>query len=218
MSHPPLKSIIPDVVYDGSFTLVQGDKLVIASHNKGKVKEIQELLEPFHLNILCATDLSLEEPVEDAETFVENALIKARFVAKASGLPALADDSGLCVYALGGDPAVHSARWGGENKDFTLAMERVESALSGFEDRSAFFITVLALALPDGREVTFTGRLEGTLIYPPRGENGFGYDPVFIPLIEENNRTLAEIPSEEKNAISHRADAFKKLLKSGVFA
>lgn len=187
-----------------------GGRLVIASHNAGKVREIGELLAPFGAEVVSAGDLNLPEPEEDGETFVDNALIKARAAALGSGLPALADDSGLAVAALGGDPGVRSARWAGPGKDFRVAMEKVEKALAGKDDRRAHFACVLALCWPDGHCETFEGRVDGTLAWPPRGEKGFGYDPVFVPNGYEI--TFAEMEPAKKHEMSHRADAFRKLV------
>ncbi len=199
-------------------------KLVIASHNAGKVREIRTLLAPFGIEPISAGDLNLPEPEETGITFAENALIKAHASAKAANLPALADDSGLCVDALGGAPGVYTADWaerqsfetsafGGKGRDWYMAMGKVEGKLAeqGPDvDRSAYFACTLALAWPDGYEEVFEGKVHGDLVWPPRGTLGFGYDPVFSP----NGRTqsFAELAPEEKHAMSHRADAFKKLV------
>lgn len=190
-------------------------KLVIASHNQGKVREIRALLAPFGIEPVSADDLGLPQPEETGTTFAENALIKARASASGSGIVALADDSGLCVDALDGDPGVYTANWAETptGRDWYLAMEKVETKLAvlGAEvDRSAHFVCMLALAWPDGEAVLFEGRVAGHLTWPPRGEMGFGYDPVFVP--ERHDLTFAEIPTEAKHAISHRADAFAKLV------
>ncbi len=189
-----------------------GGELVIASHNPGKVAEIGALLSPFGAKVVSAGALGLPEPVEDGETFLANAEIKARSAASRSGLPALADDSGLVVPALGGDPGIRSARWAGPDKDFSLAMEKVEAALKGKDDRSAHFTCALALCWPDGPCETFEGAVYGDLIWPGRGEQGFGYDPVFRP--EGHDMTFGEMDPAAKQAISHRARAFSKLLKA----
>lgn len=189
---------------------LSNEEIVIASHNKGKVKEISELLEPFAQKFYSANDLNLDEPEETETTFVGNALLKARAAAKSSGKVALADDSGLAVNALGGDPGIYSARWAGEPRDFNHAMKRVHDELGDNPDRSASFICVLALAWPDGREEVFEGRVDGDIVWPPKGAKGFGYDPIFIAT--GMDKTFAEIEPEEKHRISHRADAFKKLL------
>jgi XTP/dITP diphosphohydrolase len=195
-------------------------KLVIASHNAGKVREIRALLEPFGIEPVSAGDLSLPEPKETGTTFAENALLKAHASAKASGLPALADDSGLCVAALGGAPGVYTADWaerqayeGGPGRDWYMAMGKVEGKLAELGpdvDRSGYFICTLALAWPDGHTEVFEGRVHGTLTWPPRGTFGFGYDPVFVPM--GRAETFAELDPAEKHAMSHRADAFAKLV------
>lgn len=197
-----------------------GGSLVIATHNAGKLKEISALLEPYGLKCLSAGSLGLPEPPETGKTFVENALIKARASAEASGLVALADDSGLSVDALDGRPGVYTADWaerqwfeGEPGRDWYMAMGKVEGLLAqqGPDvDRSAAFHCVLALAWPDGEHAVYEGIAPGSLTWPPRGELGFGYDPVFVP--EGSDRTFAEIEPEQKHAISHRADAFAKLV------
>jgi len=185
-------------------------KLVIASHNQGKVREIADLLAPFGVEIVSAGELGLDEPEETGGSFIENAELKARAAAEASGLPALADDSGLAVNALDGAPGIYSARWAGPEKDFTLAMERVHEAMEQALDRGARFVCALSLAWPDGHVESFEGTVSGTLIWPPRGTKGFGYDPMFIP--KGHDLTFGEMEPEAKHAISHRADAFKKLI------
>lgn len=187
-----------------------GGKLVIASHNPGKVREIGELLAPFGAEVISASELGLPEPVEDGDTFVANAEIKAIAAAKAANLPALADDSGLAVHALGGDPGIYSARWAGPDKDFSLAMKKVEEALENKEDRSAHFACALTLCWPDGHMESFEGQVHGTMTWPPRGDKGFGYDPTFIA--DGMDITFAEMDPAAKHAISHRASAFKKLV------
>lgn len=187
-----------------------GKKIVVASHNEGKVREIRELLEPRGIEVLSAKELALPEPDETGETFEANAALKAIAAAKASGKVALADDSGLSVTALGGEPGIYSARWAGPGKDFRVAMKAVNDKLGNSVDRSASFICVLALAWPDGHVETFQGEIEGTLTWPPRGEKGFGYDPIFIP--QGDTRTYAEIEPAEKHETSHRAKAFAKLV------
>jgi XTP/dITP diphosphohydrolase len=184
-----------------------GRRLVIASHNPGKVREIAALIEPFGIAAVSAGALGLAEPEETGNSFEENAGLKAR-AAAASGLPALADDSGLVVPALSGMPGIHSARWAGEARDFRSAMERVEREL-GDRDRRAYFVAVLALAWPDGHEELFRGEVAGRLVWPPRGERGFGYDPIFRP--EGRNETFGEMEPGEKYQSSHRARAFEKL-------
>ncbi len=187
-----------------------GGKLVIASHNPGKVGEIADLLAPFGAEVISAGDLGLPEPVEDGLTFIANAEIKARAAAEASGLPALADDSGLAVHALDGAPGIYSARWAGPGKDFHAAMRKVEEQLENKADRSAHFACALSLCWPDGHLETFEGQVHGSLVWPPRGDRGFGYDPAFVA--DGLDLTFAEMDPEAKHAISHRAVAFKKLV------
>ena len=198
-----------------------GGKLVIATHNAGKLKEISALLAPHGVECLSAGALGLPEPPETGTTFAENALIKARAAAEASGIPALADDSGLCVNALGGRPGVYTADWaerqrfeGPPGRDWYMAMGKVEGLLceQGDDvDRACWFACVLAIAWPDGESAVYEGRANGTLTWPPRGTMGFGYDPVFVPV--GGTQTFAELDPEQKHAISHRADAFAKLVK-----
>lgn len=191
--------------------LKSGDRLLVASHNKGKVREITELLRAYGIEVVSATDLDLPEPDETGKSFAGNAELKACAAAELSGLPALSDDSGIEVHALDGEPGIYSARWAGEEKDFEAAMGRVEVALCEKdartpEKRGANFTCALALAMPDGTCETFEGKVFGTMVWPPRGENGFGYDPVFLP--EGGELTFGEMEPEEKHAISHRARAF----------
>ncbi|TPG22322.1 RdgB/HAM1 family non-canonical purine NTP pyrophosphatase [Sphingomonas koreensis] len=188
-------------------------KLVIASHNDGKVREICDLLAPHGIETVSAGALGLPEPEETGTTFVANAELKARAAADLSGLPALADDSGLCVEALNGDPGIFSARWAGEGRDFNEAMRRVENAIAVTGDdpsRDAHFVCALALAWPDGHVEWFEGRVDGTLVWPPRGDKGFGYDAMFLPV--GGDQTFGEIDPDAKHAISHRADAFRQLV------
>lgn len=185
-------------------------ELVIASHNAGKVREIGELLAPLGVTARAAGALGLPEPEETEDSFAGNALLKARAAAAAAGLPALADDSGLAVRALGGDPGIHSARWAGPERDFAAAMAKVNRALGEAADRRAAFICALALARPGGAEAVFEGTVAGTLTWPPRGGRGFGYDPVFVP--DGHETTFGEMEPAAKHAISHRARAFAKLL------
>ena len=185
-------------------------KLIIATHNPGKLREISALVVPFGMETLSAGDLGLIEPEEDGATFLANVRIKAHAAAQATKLPALADDSGLCVAALDGQPGIYSARWAGPRKDFRIAMERVQLALGDSTDRRATFVCWLALAWPDGHEEVFEGLVRGTLTWPPRGDRGFGYDPVFIP--EGHAITFGEMDPDAKHAISHRAVAFNKLV------
>lgn len=188
-------------------------KLVIASHNQGKVREIGELLAPFGIETVSAGALGLPEPPETGTSFIANAELKARAATDLSGLPALADDSGLCVEALGGDPGIFSARWAGEDKDFGLAMRLVHEAMEREGPdvgRDAHFICALSLAWPDGHVESFEGRVDGLIVWPPRGTQGFGYDPIFQPL--GRAETFGEIEPDEKHAMSHRADAFRQLV------
>ena len=195
-------------------------RLVVATHNAGKLREIEELLSPFGIETLGAAALGLGEPEETGSTFRANAILKAQAAAHGSGLVALADDSGLCVDALDGAPGIYSARWAGPKKDFGAAMARVERELkarSALPPWRAAFISVLALAWPDGAVETFEGRVDGDLVFPPRGTAGFGYDPIFRP--DGHDRTFGEMSSEEKHgipadgslALSHRARAFQML-------
>ena len=183
---------------------------MIATHNKGKLAEIDDLLRPFGIEVVGAGDLGLPEPEETGDSFEANAILKANAAAKASHLPALADDSGLVVPALGGEPGIYSARWAGPERDFSLAMRTVEERLGGKSDRRAHFVAALALAWPDRHVEVFRGEVHGVLVWPPRGSKGFGYDPMFQP--EGDTRTFGEIEPEEKHRISHRADAFRKLV------
>lgn len=195
-------------------------KLVIATHNAGKLKEISELLQPYGIECISAGALGLPEPPETGKTFAENALIKARAAAEASGLPALADDSGLSVAALDGRPGVYTADWaerqwfeGEPGRDWYMAMGKVEGMLcaqGADASRYAWFSCVLALAWPDGESAVYEGRVDGSLTWPPRGKMGFGYDPVFVP--KGRQQTFAELSPKEKHAMSHRANAFAKLV------
>jgi XTP/dITP diphosphohydrolase len=191
-------------------TLDRGSRLVLASHNRGKLTELADLLRPHGVEVVSAGALGLPEPVEDAPDFVGNARIKALAAARASGLPALSDDSGFCVAALGGAPGVHSARWAGEAKDFAAAMARVNAEMADARDRRAWFIAALCLAWPDGHTETFLGRVDGMATWPPRGGRGFGYDPMFVPA--GSATTFGELEAADKHAISHRARAFAQML------
>ena len=190
--------------------------LVAASHNAGKVREIGDLMAPYRIDVTAAAELGLPEPEENGTTFRANAEIKAQAAAAASGLPALADDSGLVIDALDGAPGIRSARWAGPGKDFALAMQRVEEGLRKAspsiheQDRRAHFAAALALAWPDGHVETFEGAVHGTLVWPPRGDRGFGYDPMFVP--NGYTVTFGEMAAAEKHRISHRANAFRKLV------
>ncbi|MDE2363013.1 MAG: RdgB/HAM1 family non-canonical purine NTP pyrophosphatase [Hyphomicrobiales bacterium] len=198
-------------------------KIVIATHNAGKLREMRELLAPYRIEAVSAGDLCLAEPEETGADFVANALIKARAAAQASGLPAFADDSGLCVDALGGAPGVYSARWAGDTKDFYAAMDRIRrevEATGASQPWRAHFVSALAVCWPDGHVETVEGRVDGDLVFPPRGTAGFGYDPCFLP--DGHDRTFGEMTTEEKHgipvdgsrALSHRARAFQELAKA----
>lgn len=190
------------------------NKLIVASHNPGKVSEIGALLAPFGLQVVSAGDLGLPEPVEDGETFLANADIKSLAAAKAGNLPALADDSGLSVDALGGEPGIHSARWAGVNKDFTTAMETIINKAddADFGNRAAHFVCALSLAWPDGHVEHFEGKVFGDLIWPMRGKEGFGYDPIFMP--EGYEITFGEMDPAKKQEMSHRANAFQLMINA----
>jgi len=185
-------------------------RLVIASHNTGKIREIGDRLQDFDIEIVSAGALDLPEPEETGTTFVANARLKAEAAATGSGLPALADDSGLAVAALGGAPGIYSARWAGETKDFEAAMRQVHDKIGDDTDRGAEFVCALALAWPDGHVEIFEGTVDGDLVWPPRGEKGFGYDPIFVP--KGYDLTFGEFEPSDKHRISHRADAFAKLV------
>lgn len=192
-----------------------GGRLVIASHNKGKLHEIAALLEPFHIEAVSSLALGLPEPAETGHSFVANAILKAKAAAIAAEMPALADDSGLCVWALDGAPGIYSARWAGEDRNFERAMLRVEQELrekgaTGPASRRASFVCALSLVWPDGETKSFEGRIDGTLVYPPRGTLGFGYDPMF--LADGYEETFGEMEPVKKHAISHRARAFAQLV------
>lgn len=192
-------------------------KLLVASHNPGKVREINALIEPFGLEAVSAAELNIPEPVEDGDTFAANAAIKALACAKAANMPALSDDSGLEVDALGGEPGIYSARWGGENKDFDMAMEKVHLALekagaTSAEQRKANFTCALCLAWPDGETQVFEGKVFGHITWPMRGENGFGYDAIFVP--DGYDITFGEMDPDKKHAMSHRANAFKLFVEA----
>jgi XTP/dITP diphosphohydrolase len=199
-------------------------RLVIATHNPGKLKEMRELLAPYRIEAISAGDMRLHEPAETGTTFGANARIKAQAAAQASGLPAFADDSGLVVDALGGAPGIHSARWAGPERNFASAMQTVEEKLRERgatipEHRKAHFVSALCVAWPDGHAEEFEGRVDGTLVWPPRGDQGFGYDPMFLP--DSHARTFGEMASAEKHGLpprglglSHRARAFFKLAEA----
>ena len=198
--------------------LPRGSVLIVASHNRGKVREIKALLGPHGIEPLGASELGLPEPEETGLTFAANAELKARAAADAGKHPALADDSGLWVNALNGDPGIYSARWAGPTKDFSIAMARIERELleKKAHDFSAKFVCALSLAMPHGEMQTFEGEIHGRLTFPPRGLRGFGYDPIFIP--DGGEQTFGEIDPHVKNAMSHRARAFERLLHSGILA
>jgi XTP/dITP diphosphohydrolase len=199
-------------------------KLVIATHNPGKLAEMRELLAPYGIDAISAGELGLPEPEETGTTFRDNARIKAEAAAKATGLPAFADDSGLAVDALNGDPGIYSARWAGPKKDFHFAMQTIDQKLREIgantpEQRTGSFVSALCVAWPDGHVEDFEARVDGTLVWPPRGDKGFGYDPMFLP--NGHDRTFGEMPSEEKHGLpphgkglSHRARAFMKLAEA----
>jgi XTP/dITP diphosphohydrolase len=194
-----------------------GRRMVLATHNRGKLREIRELLEPYRVEVLSSEQLGLPEPLEDGESFAANARIKAHAAAVAAGLPALADDSGLVVQGLDGQPGVHSARWAGPARDFRAAMSRVRDELIdrfgsfAAADRRAEFVAALCLAWPDGHAELSEGRVAGEIIDPPRGTGGFGYDPMFVP--EGLAQTFAELPRAAKQTLSHRGRALRRLLE-----
>jgi XTP/dITP diphosphohydrolase len=193
-------------------------RLVVASHNPGKVREIRDLVAPYGLDVVPAAELRLPEPEETGSTFADNARLKALAAARAAGLPALADDSGIEVEALGGAPGIYSARWAGPTKDFSIAMQRVADevrALGKWDDPPgprANFIAALCLAWPGGEAEVFEGRVDGHLVWPPRGSRGFGYDPMFVP--DGHALTFGEMEPDAKHAISHRARAFAKFARA----
>lgn len=206
--------------------LIEG-RLVIATHNAGKLREMQELLAPYGIEALSAHDLGLVEPDETGKTFAANAIIKAEAATDATGLPAFADDSGLCVDALGGEPGIYSARWAKEAGSFEAAMDGIRRRLEIAKAQAPFkahFISALALSRPGRETLSFEGRIDGTLVFPPRGHRGFGYDPIFLP--EGHGRTFGEIDSQEKHglpvdgsrALSHRARAFQDFARACLVA
>lgn len=190
---------------------LQPGRLVMATHNPGKVVELAELLGPHGLDVVSAGELGLDEPEETGLTFIANAELKALAAAMASGLPALADDSGLCVDALDGAPGIYSARWAGAAKDFSVAMRRVRDEMPATATDTAHFICALSIAWPDGHVETVEGRVDGRIVWPPRGANGFGYDPIF--LMDGKAETYGEMTRAEKEADNHRARAFAQLLE-----
>ncbi|QDH16722.1 RdgB/HAM1 family non-canonical purine NTP pyrophosphatase [Swingsia samuiensis] len=194
--------------------LKPGSKIVLASHNSGKLREFSMLFADKDIQVISAAELKLPEPEETENTFVGNATIKAKAAAAASGLPALADDSGFCVEALSGQPGVYSARWGGPTKDMNVAMQRVHTEMGNTDNYSASFIAALCLAWPDGETQSVVGECHGQTVWPPRGEHGHGYDPIFVP--DGETRTFAEMPEHEKNKMSHRAKALELFMKECV--
>lgn len=193
--------------------LQPGAKLCLATHNPGKLREIAALLAPHGLSVVGAGELGLPEPAETEDSFIGNARVKALAAAKASGLPALADDSGFCIASLGGAPGVHTADWAklpDGRRDYAMAMRKAMEAAAEFEDRHAWFTCALVLAWPDGHTEAFEGVVRGHWVWPPRGDHGFGFDPMFVP--EGSDETFGEMPPERKHAISHRAMAFRKLM------
>lgn len=184
--------------------------IVVASHNAGKVEELVGLLAPYGVAVKSAAELNLPEPEETGDTFVANAELKATAAVEASGMAALADDSGIAIHGLGGEPGIYSARWAGPEKDFSLAMARVNEELGQNPDRTASFVCALSLAWPDGHIESFLGTVDGTVVWPPRGTNGFGYDPMFLPL--GGSRTFGEMSFAEKQPLTHRSHAFHQLI------
>ena len=213
---------------EGRLKLRRGDRLVLATHNAGKIAELGEMIAPFGLEIVSAAELGLPEPDENGTTFIENARTKAHAAATAAGLPALADDSGLCVDAIGGKPGVFTANWAsaGAVRDYTVGMRRVEDALQAAGattpgDRRGSFRATLCLAFPDGRDVIFEGQVDGTLVWPPRGDDGFGFDPVFMP--DGHDITFGQMTSAVKHSyvrgqrgLSHRARAFALFVEGAL--
>ena len=189
-------------------------KIVVASHNTGKIKEIKNLLKPFKFKVYSALDFKIKEPKETGKTFIENSIIKAKSVSQKSNCIALADDSGLCINSLNGNPGIYSARWAGKNKDFGLAIQKIEEKLKAISstskrNRRAHFCCALTLSYPSGRIISFQGKVYGHLEFPKRGLNGFGYDPIFVP--EGYKKTFGEMNFNYKERISHRQIAFNKL-------
>ena len=187
------------------------NKIVIASHNKGKVEEIKILLKPLKIEVLSATDFNLKEPIEDGFSFEENSLIKSSYVCNSTGIPSLSDDSGICFSDLNNEPGIYSARWAGKSKDFNLAMFKINESIKKVENPNykCFFVCALSLSWPNGNNVTVSGRIDGKFSWPPKGSFGFGYDPIFRPLGYDD--TFGEMDPGFKHSISHRALAFKKL-------
>ncbi len=184
--------------------------LVLASHNPGKLAEMRDLVAPLGVPVSCSTDHGLAEPEETGDSFLANARLKALPARDSTGLAAVGDDSGLVVPAIGGAPGIHSARWAGPQRDFALAMQRLHDEVAAAGADSAHFVSVIVLALPDGGEEVFEGRVDGTLVWPPRGERGFGYDPMFVP--DGDARSFAEMPFSAKQGYSHRGKALRALV------
>ena len=194
--------------------LFSGQKLLIASHNEGKVAEIREMITPLGIKVISAAEAHINEPEETGDSFLANAELKARHCAQTSNLASLADDSGLVIPKLNGAPGIYSARWAGPGKDFSVAFNRIESEFATLgksaNGADAYFISVLCLCMPDGKIQHFEGRIDGILTFPPRGSSGFGYDPIFIP--EHHAQTFSEMDAVAKNQISHRFRAFSKFI------
>ena len=191
-------------------------KVIVASHNSGKVREIKSLLKPYSFIIQSASDLKIKEPKETGKNFIENAILKAKFVSKKSGCIALADDSGLCINLLDGEPGIYSARWAGKSKDFKIAIKKIEKKLIKLDPNSnikyrSHFCCALALSFPNGQTISFQGKVYGQLQFPAKGLNGFGYDPIFVPAGKKF--TFGEISSDKKYKMDHRFEAFKKIKK-----
>ena len=193
--------------------LFNDKKIIIASHNKGKIKEIKVLLKPLKVEVLSANDFNLKEPIEDGLSFEKNAFIKSSYVCKKTGIPSLSDDSGICFSDLDNEPGIYSARWAGEEKNFNLAMSKINNSIKKVEtpNYDCFFVCALSLSWPNGDNVTVSGKINGKFSWPPKGDFGFGYDPIFKPL--GYDETFAEMNPQFKHSISHRALAFKKLIK-----
>ena len=191
-------------------------KVIVASHNSGKVREIKNLLKPYNFDVQSASDLKIKEPKETGKNFIENAILKASYVSKKSGCIALADDSGLCINLLNGEPGIYSARWAGKDRDFKLAIKKIEKKLIKITSHSnvkyrSHFCCALALSFPTGKTISFQGKVYGQLQFPAKGLNGFGYDPIFVP--NGYKKTFGEMNYSYKERISHRQKAFKKLKK-----
>lgn len=195
-----------------STRIFKENKLVIASHNEGKIREIKELLKPLNIEIVSAYELRIDEPIENGKTFEENALIKSSFVSKATGLTCISDDSGICFEDLNNEPGIYSARWAGKEKNFDMAMVKINQAINKTinPSKKCFFVCSLSVCWPDEFNVTVSGSVNGVFNWPPKGQNGFGYDPIFKPI--GFNKTFGELDPEFKHSISHRFLAFKKLI------